>query len=59
MFNFFIHRFRVVDDNFLDTTPTGPPKKTADVYQSNETKCPYNIIATINEPGLGLLSWWN
>jgi hypothetical protein len=24
-----------------------------------ESKIPYQLQASINEPGLGLLSWWN
>ena len=27
--------------------------------RSEEKKVPYYIKASINEPGLGLLSWWN
>ncbi len=54
-----ILRFRVVDEVFLDTTPTGPPKKTDSPFQNTEQKCPYSITASINESGLGLLSWWS
>ncbi|CAF0735958.1 unnamed protein product [Brachionus calyciflorus] len=53
-------RFRVVNEIFVDTTPTGPPKKndsnilgTSSVAQSKEeTKCPYTIIGSINEPAM-------
>lgn len=27
--------------------------------RSEEKKVPYHLKASINEPGLGLLSWWN
>ena len=27
--------------------------------RAEEKKIPYSIKASINEPGLGLLSWWN
>nr|CAG4641197.1 EOG090X0DHL [Eulimnadia texana] len=49
-------RFRVIAETFTDTTPTGPKTETAEGERS-ENK-PYSIAATINEPGLGLLSWW-
>lgn len=56
-------RFRVVKESFLDTNPSGPPKKNdsnamTSVVQKDEIKCPYTIIGSINEPGLGLLTWW-
>ncbi len=52
---------------FFDTTPTGPPKKndisnmisSTNLIPKEETKSPYTIIATIDEPGLGLFNWWN
>ncbi len=59
-------RFKVKDDMFHDTTPSGPPKKNDSLATNNasgvvrdEVKSPYSIIATIDEPGLGLFSWWN
>ena len=30
-----------------------------DGARSEEKKVPYHLKASINEPGLGLLSWWN
>lgn len=59
-------RFRVVNETFVDTTPNGPPKKSdtsavAAVSQQvnkEEQKCPYTIIGSITESGLGLTSWW-
>nr|CAG4643496.1 EOG090X0DHL [Ilyocryptus agilis] len=50
-------RFKVVSEEFHDTTPSGPNDSGDDAKESNK-KCAYRIIASINEPGLGLLSWW-
>lgn len=57
-------RFKVKDDVFNDTTPNGPPKKNDALATNSQatidvTKSPYSIVATIDEPGLGLFSWWN
>ena len=62
-------RFKVVGENFVDTTPmSGPPKKPDNISISSttnlppnkeESRCPYSIVGSISEPGLGLLSWWN
>ncbi|XP_058261322.1 DNA-directed RNA polymerase III subunit RPC8 isoform X2 [Hemibagrus wyckioides] len=65
-------RFRVVDEFFLDTSPTGPtkepeaPAKTAGAAPATNTdegtqkkESPYTLMASISEPGLGLLSWWS
>ncbi len=65
-------RFRVTTETFVDTSPSGPKdaKSTpgvagaaavaADLQDDEETrKIPYHLTASINEPGLGLLSWWN
>ncbi len=61
VFFVFLFRFKVKDEFFHDTTPNGPPKKNDGFTVSNreENKSPYSIIATIDEPGLGLLTWWN
>lgn len=63
-------RFRVTDEVFLDTSPTGPSVATTtetpgqpsappteDAGQKKDP--PYTLVGTISEPGLGLLSWWN
>uniref|UniRef100_A0A8C1A106 DNA-directed RNA polymerase subunit n=1 Tax=Cyprinus carpio carpio TaxID=630221 RepID=A0A8C1A106_CYPCA len=63
-------RFRVVDEVFIDTSPTGPstekeapsadtapPAGAEDSEQQKEA--PYTLIGSVSEPGLGLLSWWN
>nr|CAG4648880.1 EOG090X0DHL [Polyphemus pediculus] len=52
-------RFRVVGENFTDTTPCGPNNDTNDsLLDANSKRIPYLITGTITEPGLGLLSWW-
>lgn len=57
-------RFRVAAETFTDTTPVGPdltpadPAPGADQLPTPQRKTPYLITATINEPGLGLHSWW-
>ena len=52
-------RFRVVSESFTDNGPVrGGPGAEADV--KDEVKvASFSLQATINEPGLGLLSWWN
>ncbi|CAH1274246.1 POLR3H [Branchiostoma lanceolatum] len=52
-------RFRVVDEVFVDTTPTGPKVSEAAEADKEAKKSPYSLVGTISEPGLGLLSWWN
>ncbi|XP_019726490.1 DNA-directed RNA polymerase III subunit RPC8 isoform X2 [Hippocampus comes] len=64
-------RFRVADEIFVDTSPTGPTTDTPaaepgqqpappPAQDTGEKKdAPYTLIGTICEPGLGLLSWWN
>uniref|UniRef100_A0A673JD90 DNA-directed RNA polymerase subunit n=1 Tax=Sinocyclocheilus rhinocerous TaxID=307959 RepID=A0A673JD90_9TELE len=63
--------FRVVDEVFIDTSPSGPsaekegpsaaatapPAGAEDSAQQKEA--PYTLIGSVSEPGLGLLSWWN
>ena len=51
-------RFRVTSESFVDTSPSAPDVKGVAVPEE-ESKIPYTISASINEPGLGLLSWWN
>ncbi|KAK1877790.1 DNA-directed RNA polymerase III subunit RPC8 [Dissostichus eleginoides] len=62
-------RFRVTDEMFVDTSPTGPSaaetptipgQPVAPPAEEVEKKeAPYTLIGTICDPGLGLLSWWN
>ncbi|KAL0073286.1 DNA-directed RNA polymerase III subunit RPC8-like protein [Phycomyces blakesleeanus] len=65
-------RFRILHGLFTDTTPTthhgavsgGRRQSVADLSASNDlaansTKIPpYSLTCTIQEDGLGLLSWW-
>jgi len=50
-------RFRVTEEKFEETSPTGPD--TGVERDNVEQKIPYCLTARINEPGLGLKSWWN
>ncbi|XP_046439644.1 DNA-directed RNA polymerase III subunit RPC8-like [Daphnia pulex] len=54
-------RFKVVAEYFIDTTPSGPsneaPDSSLDPIKDNK-RLSYRINASINESGLGLLSWW-
>ncbi|XP_035232112.1 DNA-directed RNA polymerase III subunit RPC8-like [Stegodyphus dumicola] len=51
-------RFRVIDETFVDTTPTSPETENSDA-EEKDRRIPYNLTGSINEPGLGLLSWWS
>nr|XP_032643250.1 DNA-directed RNA polymerase III subunit RPC8 isoform X1 [Chelonoidis abingdonii] len=55
-------RFRIVDENFVDTSPTGPSSTEASTSGATEEiqkkEAPYTLVGSISEPGLGLLSWW-
>ncbi|KAF2980279.1 hypothetical protein EK904_008214 [Melospiza melodia maxima] len=55
-------RFRVVDETFVDTSPTGPSSAEASTSNAAEEvqkkEAPYTLVGSISEPGLGLLSWW-
>lgn len=48
-------RFRVTSEAFEESLPSGPPGTECSTVQ---TVAPYRIIGGINEPGLGLLTWW-
>lgn len=54
-------KFRVIDDEFVESEPTGPPESEASSATPNDVnfKPPYKIIGAINESGLGLLTWWS
>ncbi|KAK9978643.1 hypothetical protein ABG768_020386 [Culter alburnus] len=67
-------RFRVVDEVFIDTSPTGPSTEKEAPSAAGTTsaappagpedaapqkEAPYTLIGSVSEPGLGLLSWWN
>ncbi|XP_077195314.1 DNA-directed RNA polymerase III subunit RPC8 isoform X1 [Paroedura picta] len=55
-------RFRVVDETFIDTSPTGPssaqPSTSGAADEAQKKEAPYTLVGSISEPGLGLLSWW-
>jgi DNA-directed RNA polymerase III subunit RPC8 len=56
-------KFRVIDEEFVESEPTGPPDSSSNAEGSSSnttdnTKPPYKIIGAINESGLGIDSWW-
>jgi DNA-directed RNA polymerase III subunit RPC8 len=61
-------KFRVIDEEFTESEPSGPPdqqpaseKPSTSSNQSNSDnnmKPPYKIIGAINESGLGVECWW-
>ena len=60
-------RFRVTSETFVDCSPTMAPGAAAkdpagaagdDGDDADEKRVPYQLRASVNEPGLGLLSWW-
>ncbi|CAG9860568.1 unnamed protein product [Phyllotreta striolata] len=53
-----IIRFRVIAENFTETCPAGPTN-IQESSEGNENKVPYTLTGSINEPGLGLLTWWD
>lgn len=53
-------KFRVTSEMFIETSPVQCPDNPELPETLNaEPKIPYSIIASINEPGLGVLSWWD
>nr|CAH0102580.1 unnamed protein product [Daphnia galeata] len=54
-------RFKVIEECFIDTTPSAPgseaPDSSLDPIKDNK-KMSYRIQASIKESGLGLLTWW-
>ncbi|KAF7263904.1 RNA polymerase III subunit H [Rhynchophorus ferrugineus] len=51
-------RFRVTGETFTETCPAGP-SGIQESQEGIENKVPYSLTGSINEPGLGLLSWWD
>jgi len=51
-------RFRVVSEQFTDTGPKQEIGKETEIKQEDRI-APYSVTGSINEPGLGLLSWWS
>lgn len=54
-----IIRFRVVSESFTDALPSAPytPGEVAEKPETNNIS-PYVLHGSIDEPGLGLLTWW-
>ncbi|XP_076062861.1 RNA polymerase III subunit H [Oratosquilla oratoria] len=53
--------FKVIAEEFTDTTPSGPDvgeSSTSNSSSTSERKLPYIIYGAINDQGLGLVSWW-
>lgn len=44
----------MTSEAFEESLPTGPPGTECAV----QTVAPYRLVGGINEPGLGLLTWW-
>lgn len=51
-------KFRVTKEIFEESSPVGPPVLSEE-SKASEPKIPYRIEASINEPGLGVTSWWD
>ncbi|XP_065846493.1 DNA-directed RNA polymerase III subunit RPC8-like [Oscarella lobularis] len=55
-------RFAVVQDHFTDISPQAAVTAKVEPNDADDTasakKSPYTITASVSEPGLGLLSWW-
>ena len=53
-------RFRVTNETFVDCSPNAPDpsKPEPDPADDPDKRIPFSLQASINEPGLGLLSWW-
>lgn len=54
-------KFRIIDEEFVESEPTGPPEPESSSSSNQPTDLrppPYRIIGAINESGLGIESWW-
>jgi DNA-directed RNA polymerase III subunit RPC8 len=57
-------KFRIIDEEFVESEPTGPPETSGEnIAPSTQSadhnaRPPYRIIGAINESGLGVESWW-
>lgn len=54
-------KFRIIDEEFTESEPTGPPEtepSNTNQTPDNSRPPPYRIIGAINESGLGIESWW-
>lgn len=55
-------KFKVTREIFEESCPAGhgpPVKEEASTSKQAETKIPYWIEGAINEPGLGVINWWD
>lgn len=65
-------RFRVTSEKFVDTSPNAPEmsktpsgqsisgsEEKLKISEAEDKRIPYAIKATVNEAGLGLISWWD
>ncbi|KAF5287267.1 hypothetical protein FQR65_LT02140 [Abscondita terminalis] len=54
-------RFKVTSESFQETCPTliAPSRNLIEGIDNVDNKIPYLITGSINEPGLGLLTWWD
>ena len=50
-------RFRVVDENWHDQTPTKPLGGAEEAHEGREP--PYMIKGSMKDPGLGVCLWWD
>ncbi|ORX85363.1 hypothetical protein K493DRAFT_331631 [Basidiobolus meristosporus CBS 931.73] len=54
-------RLRVIDEMFVDATPIPDAKnklKSNEAAESKPVEPPYSLLCSIQEDGLGLVSWW-
>lgn len=53
-------KFRVISEQFTETSPISCPDidGAPSTSEVDAPKIPYSLTASINEPGLGILSWW-
>jgi len=52
-------RFKVVSESFVDSGPAKSKSGAETDVKKDEAKVsPFSLTASINEPGLGLLKWW-
>lgn len=53
-------KFKVTREIFEESSPVGPPvKEETTTSQNSEPRIPYRLECTINEPGLGVINWWD
>ena len=50
-------RFRVIDEEWHDQTPTKPIERGEEPEESRNP--PYRIRGSMKDPGLGVCIWWD